>query len=130
MESYNTYLEHPAKNVLPVEEAVKIYENLVETIESCKAEDKDEFVQDLIEKAINYSNIRANWELWNQEKRMSEDQGRSITHNSLIDAFNILSRLLKTEGIDTPWRDALGDERKRIGDFACFMVYMIGINNR
>ena len=34
------------------------------------------------------------------------------------------------EGIETPWREQLGEARKRIGDFACFVSYIAGINNR
>ena len=34
------------------------------------------------------------------------------------------------EGMDISWREDLGDERKRIGDFACFVTYITGISNR
>lgn len=130
MNTYDSYLKHEAGNILTMEEALEIYENLVQTVHICKSEDKDEFVNEMIEKATKYTNVRANWEVWDREKRINEDRGRSIMHNAFIDSLNILARLLKADGIETPWRDQLGDHRKRIGDFACFLVYMIGIQNR
>lgn len=130
MNTYDSYLEHEAGNILTMEEALEIYESLVQTICLCKSEDKDEFVNEMIEKAAKYTTVRVNWETWDRETRMQEDRGRSIKHNAFIDSLNILARLLNADGIETPWRDQLGDNRKRIGDFACFLVYMIGIQNR
>lgn len=130
MESYNVYLKHEAGNVLPMEEALQTYESLVQSLALSTNEYKDELVNDLIEKAVKYAEIRAKWEIWDRENRIKEDAGRTIKHNAVIDAFNILARLLKADGIDTAWRDKLGENRKRIGDFACFLVYMIGIGNR
>lgn len=130
MDSYEQYLSHEAGNVLPIDEALCIYNNLIETIKVCRSEDKDEFVSDLIDKASKYAYVRVSWELWDEETKLKEDGSRTIKHNAVIDAFNILARLINAEGIETPWRDKLGDNRKRIGDFACFMTYMVGINNR
>ena len=63
-------------------------------------------------------------------ERMEADKGRTIKHNAFIDSLNILTRLLNSDGISTPWREQLGDDRKRIGDFACFVAYIVGISNR
>ena len=130
MDTYDIYLKHEAGNVLPVEEAIEIYNSLVQSVALCTNEYKEEIVNELIEKSIKYSVVRAKWEVWNREIKIKEDEGRTLKHNSVIDAFNILARLIKSEDIDTSWRDRLGDDRKRIGDFACFLTYMVGINNR
>lgn len=130
MDKYDVYLKHEAGNVLPIEEALRIYDGLLHSIKICTNEYKDEIVNELIEKTIKYSAVRAKWEIWDRETRISEDKGRTIIHNAVIDAFNILARLLSKDDIDTTWRDELGENRKRIGDFACFLVYMIGISNR
>lgn len=130
MNNYEIYLNHEAGNVLPVEEAIQIYNDLLKSIDSCREDDKDEFVNDFISKAIRYATIRANWELMDNETKMKEDSGRTVVHNALIDSLNILARLISMSGVDVSWREQLGDQRKRIGDFACFVVYMLGINNR
>jgi len=55
------------------------------------------------------------------------EAGRTAAHNALIDACNIMSRNMceTDEGIE--WRRELGDERKRIGDFACWLHALLGI---
>lgn len=130
MDTYDIYLKHEAGNVLPVEEAIEIYNSLAKSVSLCTNEYKEEILNELIEKAIKYSVVRAKWENWDRETKIKEDEGRTLKHNSVIDVFNILARLLKSEDIDISWRDRLGDDRKRIGDFACFLTYMVGINNR
>ena len=47
-----------------------------------------------------------------------------------ITSLNTLARIVKNEGGDASWRAQLGDYRKRIGDFACFVSYITGISNR
>ena len=54
----------------------------------------------------------------------------------MIIKFNMLARYLKMQGRDTGWRDKLGYEeedklyRKKIGDFACYLVFVNSINSR
>lgn len=130
MDSYNTYLEHPAGDVLAVEEALQIYKDIYDSINQCECEDLPEFVEAFLNKSCAYATMRTQWEFWDREKRIEKDSLRTALHNSVIDAVNILARLLNSEGVDTPWREQLGDKRKRVGDFACFVAYMVGINNR
>jgi len=33
-------------------------------------------------------------------------------------------------GEDASWRNELGDDRKTIGDFACFIAFSIGVMSR
>jgi hypothetical protein len=61
------------------------------------------------------------------QDRQDADAGRTAAHNAFIDALNILSRAMKKEGKDNEWRRLLGDDRKEIGDFACFLVAHLGI---
>jgi len=48
----------------------------------------------------------------------------------------MLARYVKMQGKAAQWRDCLGDEkenpynRKRIGDFACYLVFINSINAR
>ncbi len=130
MYSYDSYLDHRAGATITVDEALRIYNDICEGVKKCTIEDKMEFADDFVKKACNYAKVRQDWEFMSNDEKMEADKGRTIKHNACIDAVNILARLLNSDGIETPWRDQLGDERKRIGDFACFVAYIVGISNR
>jgi len=83
-----------------------------------------------LKKACAYASVRQQWEFWNNEEKLENDPSRTIKHNAFIDSVNILARLINSDGIETPWREQLGDQRKRVGDFACFVAYIVGISNR
>ncbi len=82
---------------------------------------------DLLLAAIRYARIRADWQLASPEERHEMNQHRTVVHNALIDACNILSRHMAAAGEGNAWRAALGDDRKNIGDFACFVHCFLGL---
>lgn len=92
--------------------------------------------QDLLTAAADYSQPRSRWLLWSRDKKLAEDSVRTSRHDRVIDCFNILARYLKKQGKTAAWRDVLGDEkkdpgcRKRIGDFACYLVFIESLNAR
>lgn len=92
--------------------------------------DSADLFKNLITAAVKYSQSRAGWPLWDREKRIDEDFNRTSRHNQVIDSLNILARYLKSQGKPASWRDALGDDRKRIGDFACYLVFIGSLNAR
>lgn len=92
--------------------------------------DSADLFKNVFAAAVKYSQSRAGWTLWDREKRMEEDSARTSRHNQVIDSINILARYLKAQGKPAAWRDALGDDRKRIGDFACFLVFIGSLNAR
>ena len=91
---------------------------------------------ELMKVATRYAAIRANWLLLSREEKNEQDSGRTSCHNSVIIHFNMLARYLKQQGNTTAWRDKLGYEeddpynRKAIGDFACYLAFVNGINAR
>ena len=86
--------------------------------------------------ATCYAAIRANWLLLSREEKNEQDSGRTSCHNSVITHFNMLARYLKQQGKTAVWRDDLGYEeddlytRKAISDFACYLVFVNGVNAR
>lgn len=66
-----------------------------------------------------------NGKLSSREQRIEMDQRRRLAHNTFIDACN-----MGAEGEDNSWRADLGDDRKIIGDFACFVHCFLGIEAR
>lgn len=92
--------------------------------------DSADLFKNVFAAAVKYSQSRAGWPLWDREKRMEEDSARTSRHNQVIDSLNILARYLKAQGKAAMWRDVLGKDRKRIGDFACYLVFVGSLNAR
>lgn len=92
--------------------------------------DSADLFKNVFTAAVKYSQSRAGWPLWDGAKRQDEDYTRTSRHNQVIDSLNILARYLKMQGKPASWRDALGDDRKRIGDFACYLVFIGSLNAR
>lgn len=102
-------------------------EAILKLIRSSRLKD---FSDTLIKSAIKYAHIRAEWHFLSYEEKNELEDARRITHDALISNCDILARNMKTYGGDSTWRTLLGNDRKRIGDFACFVHALIGIEAR
>lgn len=130
--TYEEYTKFPKS--LSLEQMQVIHKQIVSEV----GNDPDalELYNDLIKVATRYAAIRANWLLMSREEKMEQDSGRTSCHNSVITHFNMLARYLRQQGKTTAWRDELGYEeddsynRKAIGDFACYLAFINGINAR
>jgi hypothetical protein len=80
--------------------------------------------------AVDYAHRRAIWVLDSVAARLESDAARTAAHNAFIDACNILSRAMTRSGEDCSWRSALGDDRKVIGDFACYVHCLLALSAR
>lgn len=127
--AYETYLSTPKS--LNLDDMRSLHQTLISEIgnDSEAAEIYDE----LVETAVRYASFRASWFLWSREERLEKDPSRTACHNSVIVKLNMLARYLKMQGHSASWRDTLGYEeddacnRKRIGDFACYLVFINSI---
>lgn len=131
----HTYQNYTTSTLsLTLEEMEAIYTQMTKDIPG--DEDATELYQDILEQAVKYVEFRSNWILWDNETKMENDGIRSDFHNSLILKLNVFARYMKSQGYSTEWRDTLGDEnshshvRKRIGDFACYMVFINALGAR
>ena len=130
--TYEEYLQGPKS--LTLETMQDLHRQMIEEITG--DDDAEEIYDELIAQATRYASFRANWYVWDRETRMDKDDNRTSCHNSLIIKFNMLGRYLKMQGKAAAWRDALGYEeddrynRKTIGDFACYLVFVNSINAR
>lgn len=125
--NYDSYLKE--KNALDPTNAAYVYNSIVNSPLNTDTEYKDLW-ENVIEAAIKYSHYRANWYSWDIKKRKNEDEYRSSKHNALISRINILARFVKEKEGECNWRDVLGDDRKRIGDFACYITLVRSLNAR
>ena len=130
--TYTEYLETP--KYLSIEQMENIHKQILAEI--ANDADANEIYEELVEKATKYAAFRAEWFIWSRETRMERDDSRTSCHNSLITSFNMLARYLRMNGKEALWRDELGYEeddkynRKAIGDFACYIVFINSINAR
>ena len=119
---------------LALEEMAALHREMAEEIGS--DEDALELYGDLLAAAVKYLDSRAHWPLWSREKKLENDAARTSRHNMAILSFNQLARYLKMQGKAAGWRDVLGEEaenagyRKRLGDFACYLVFAESLNAR
>ncbi len=99
---------------------------------SCPSKDPDfiELGNDFIESGIKYANIRAQWYLLDLEPQEVNNSERTGAHNAFIDSCNALSRIMAKLELDTSWRMDLGDDRRDIGDFACYLHALVAIKSR
>jgi len=86
--------------------------------------------QDMIEQAVIYSRLRVDYLLTPIAQRQEIDARRIRSHDAFIGCCNSLSRNMKKGGYNADWREKLGEERKEIGDFACFIHCWLGIKAR
>ncbi len=130
--TYEDYLPMPGS--LNFEEMLSLQKEIKQ--EAGHDRDALGLYKDLLTAAADYSQPRSRWLLWSRDKKLEEDVSRASAHNRVTDSFNILARYLKNQGKSASWRDVLGDEnkdpgcRKRIGDFACFLVFIESLNAR
>lgn len=132
MQTYDSYLERVF--ALSFEDASRIFTTIKKQIENDA--EMTGLYHDLLSRSIEYSSVRAEWQMMTTEEKGAIDKRRSEIHNAVIREFDILARNLGKLGHDTSWRDELGDlnrnsdYRKRIGDMACYLVLFEGLNAR
>jgi hypothetical protein len=90
----------------------------------------DDLKKNLMASAVRYAALRVEWALCDAERRRELDATRTRSHNSFIADCDILSREQARSGEDNSWREHLGQERKEIGDFGCYVELFIGLAAR
>lgn len=124
--NYEAFLS--AKDALTFEECQNIHQTILNNIGN--DEEILEVWSEFLQASISYAHIRSQWLLWEREERQQKDEGRTAKHEQVIYCLKLLSRYLGQEGVDVSWFDAIEDNRKQIGDFACYIAYIYSINAR
>jgi len=102
-----------------------------EIVDNCHRNDEIfEMWQDMLNKAIEYTSIRAKWSLMSREEKIENDTHRTACHDSFINSLKIYVRYLKQMGISLLINELIEQDRKTIGDFANYIVFREAINNR
>lgn len=93
-------------------------------------EDWQMLLADVLEDAVKYAQIRADWHFMTDLKRAEADSGRTIHHNAFLSSLHALARYAQKRGYDVSWKTALERDRKDLGDFACYIHYALSIASR
>lgn len=132
MMGYEDYLK--SYKSISFEEALKLHNEMLEEIGA--DEMAVELYKSLSAKASRYSGFRSEWVTLSKEQKMDIDSSRTSCHDSMIVEFNKLSRYLRSQGKVAKWREVLGEEkddpynRKKIGDFGCYLALINALNAR
>lgn len=115
------------ENILSYDEAMEIYHCIQDNLDKTD-EDFVGLYQDMVKKAVRYAHIRAEWLMLSREQKREQDSTRTIAHDAFIASVNIISRI---EGdVGKVWRTRLSDDRKRVGDFACYIALFESLQAR
>jgi len=95
-----------------------------------KDEDFIELRQDFFIASLRYSNLRFKWYFTDMENKKEMDKERTAAHNSLISCWNALCRYMNNQGIELASNALFPNDRKNIGDLACYLCAIIGIMSR
>lgn len=122
---YDKYLKAP--DSISFEEAMKIYGEIVEEAPDGN-QAFDEAWDNAIEKMTAYADLRAHWKITPKPQR-NNDQ-RTVKHDNVIASLDQLAECMKEQNLNADWREELGNQRKRIGDFACYVSLIYGLSAR
>ncbi|MDF7639074.1 hypothetical protein PT285_06625 [Lactobacillus sp. ESL0791] len=117
-------------------EATAIYTAITDQVGQAGEQEVEDYLASLVEQAIVYAEMRANWALASNDDRVKNDAYRTHVHDSVIYYVTIISRSLEQAGIKTTWFQQLvpsgntNVDRKRIGDFACYICYLYAVSAR
>lgn len=115
---------------ITIEECEKIYTAIVGQIEANQDGRAEQLFAEMQKCAIVYADIRAKWFNLNLGERAAADADRTRKHDLFIKAKNKLAEYMYENKMSIDWDDELGSRRKRIGDFACYMVFLIAVSER
>jgi hypothetical protein len=106
------------------------YSTAKSLFESIRSSALHGMVINLIKTAVRYSGLRNEWYLASAEERIDLDVDRKRSHDAFISSCDILARNMSERKEDSSWRSKLGNDRKIIGDFACYISLFVGLEAR
>lgn len=123
---YSDFLK--TQNALSFDVANQIYELIL----SVEQEDIElsKLLEELIKRAVDYAGIRSRWLSMSTNEVVRMNTTRTQYHDAFIASVDAVSSYMLKKGYGENWRGLLGEDRKCIGDFACFICYIQSINAR
>lgn len=117
------------KGIVSFSEAEQIYSSLLNSSNQLDKEFQEEWTTFVL-LCVEYTSIRGKWLTLSREEKLANDEARAVTHNKVIYQLKILKSLANEQSNDVTWFEKFNDDRKRIGDFACYVAYIYALNAR
>ncbi|PIO78104.1 hypothetical protein [Streptococcus parauberis] len=117
------------KGIILFSEAEQIYSNLINSSNQLDKEFQEEWTTFVL-LCVEYASARGKWLTLSREEKLANDEARTVTHNKVIYQLKLLKGLANEQDNDITWFESFNDDRKRIGDFACYVAYIYSINGR
>lgn len=111
--------------MLQYDTAKKLFDEISKKASKDPREAFAKFYERFLKSAVSYAGNRTEWRFMDHNERMENDRSRSINHNSFMSNLSAVCRNLGIEGIDEIMPD-----RKSKGDFACYIVLFISLDQR
>ncbi len=86
-----------------------------------------ELYMDLIQKAVIYAHIRAEWALADEKTQSSLRAARTAAHNDFIAATGALAKEMAECDESASWYDNIGNDRQESAEFACWIHYHLSM---
>lgn len=86
-----------------------------------------ELYMDLIQKAVVYAHIRAEWALADEKSQSSMRPTRTTAHNAFLAATAALALAMAESDESTSWRENIGNDRQESAEFACWIHYHLSM---
>ena len=141
--TFEQYTEMP--DSLGIDEMITIEQGITNFVrKNSNDDDLQELYEDFVNHCLRYAQIRENWVLLTTQEKENADPDRTAAHDALISSMRPLFRYMINIADNSADKDQLqkiwkmvslennkGDVvRKRIGDFACYLAFITGLNMR
>ena len=120
---------HQVSGSLSAETCERAYEMLLEP-EYSQDETYMHMLNAFVESCIRYASYRISWNLYSYAQKTEIDPERTRHHNQVIADAKSLYNYMENTGMNSFWFDRISENRKTIGDFACYVAYVQGVNAR
>lgn len=86
-----------------------------------------ELYMDLIQKAVVYAHIRAEWALADEKTQAALRSSRTTAHNAFIASTAALAAAMAECDESASWREHIGNDRQESAEFACWIHYHLSM---
>jgi len=86
-----------------------------------------ELYMDLIQKAVVYAHIRAEWALADEKNQAVLRVSRTAAHNAFIAATSTLALAMAENDESASWTEHIGNDRQESAEFACWIHYHLSM---
>lgn len=86
-----------------------------------------ELYMDLIQKAVVYAHIRAEWALADEKNQAAMRASRTAAHNAFIATTGALAQAMAESDEPSTWRENIGKDRQESAEFACWIHYHLSM---